>query len=161
MSKFGLVTSSAIALTMLLPSQAISQEKTLKQQIQGAWNLVSCDAKQPYCVNPTGSLSLNGNGRYTEVIAAKNRPTPALAVPGTYGENVTPEDFKVMARGVLANFGTWSVNEAEKTLTLRSEEGLFPRPAGGGGENKLTVSVTADEMKTTGPGGSAVWRRFK
>jgi hypothetical protein len=87
--------------------------------------------------------------------------TTALAVPGTHGENVTPEDFKVMARGVLANFGTWSVNEAEKTLTLRSEEGLFRRPAGGGGENKLTVSVTADEMKVSGPGGGSVWRRYK
>ena len=161
MSKFGLVTSSAIALTMLLPSQAISQEKTLKQQIQRAWNLVSCDAKQPYCVNPTGSLSLNGNGRYTLVIAAKNRPTPALSVPGTHGENVTPEDFKAMARGVVANFGTWSVNEAEKTLTIRSEEGLFPRPAGGSDNKRTIVSVTADELKTTGPEGNYVWHRFK
>ena len=95
MSRISLVTFSAIGLAMLLPNQTTAQEKTLKQQIQGAWNLVSCDAKQPYCVNPTGSLSLNGNGRYTLVIAAKNRPIPALAVPGTHGENVTPEDFNV------------------------------------------------------------------
>jgi hypothetical protein len=159
MSKLGIVTSTAIAFAMFLPSPTSAQEKTLKQQIQGAWSLVSCEAKQPYCVNPTGSLSLNGNGRYTLVIAAKNRPTPALAVPGTHGENVTPEDFKTMARGMLANFGTWSVNEAEKTLIIRSQEGLFPRPAGGA-EAKFTVSVTADEMKVSGPG-SYVWRRYK
>ena len=110
MNRLNLVISTAIVALTLLPSSVLAQEKTLKQQVQGAWNLVSCDAKQPYCVNPTGSLSLNGNGRYTEVIAAKNRPTPALAVPGTHGENVTPEDFKVMARGVVANFGTWSTN---------------------------------------------------
>jgi hypothetical protein len=162
MSRLNLVISTAIVALTLLPSSVLAQEKTLKQQVQGAWNLVSCDAKQPFCVNPTGSLSLNGNGRYTLVIAAKNRPTPALSVPGTHGENVAPEDFKAMARGVVANFGTWSVNEADKTLSTHSEEGLFPRPAGGGTGTKSTiVSVTADEMRTTGPLGNAVYRRFK
>ena len=158
--KSSTLMSSAIVALTLLPSSVLSQEKTLKQQVQGAWSLVSCDAKQPYCVNPTGSLSLNGNGRYTQVIAAKNRPIPAKFVPGTHGENVSPEDFKTMARGMYANFGTWSVNEAEKTLTIRSEEGLFPRPAGGS-EIKYTISVTADEMKLSGPNGADVWRRFK
>jgi hypothetical protein len=72
MSRINLVTSSAIVALTLLPSSVLAQEKTLKQQIQGAWSLVSCDAKISLCVNPSGSLSLNGNGRYTGVIAPKN-----------------------------------------------------------------------------------------
>jgi hypothetical protein len=104
------------------------------------------------CANPSGSLSLNGNGRYTVIVAAKGRTT-------TSRENVTPEAYKAIAQGFAANFGTWSVNEAEKTLTQNAEEELFPRP---GHEYKSTiVSVTADEMRTNGPLGNAVWRRFK
>jgi hypothetical protein len=93
------------------------------------------------------------------VIFAKNRPRPAAA-PGQR-ENVTPEDYKGIAQGTVANFGTWSVNEADKTLTLHSDEGFFPRPAGGT-DLKQTISVTADELKATGPnGGNIIWRRFK
>jgi len=142
---------------------AAAQQQTLKQQIQGAWNLVSCDAKRtlagaetPICVNPSGSMSLNGNGRYTVMIAAKGRPTAQR-------ENVTPEAFKGITQGVAAQFGTWSVNEADKTITYKAEEALFPRPEGDSAQvSKFTiVSVTADEMKGNGPLGNTVWRRFK
>jgi hypothetical protein len=85
------------------------------------------------------------------MVAAKDRTT-------TSRENVTPEAYKAITQGVAAQFGTWSVNEADKTLTLHAEEELFPRP---GSEYKFTVSVTADELRTTGPLGNAVWRRFK
>jgi hypothetical protein len=156
MSRLGIVMSTAMLAVLGLPVHAA--EQTLKQQAQGAWNLVSCDAMRSLgdkptsiCVNPSGSLSLNGNGRYTLMIAAKDRTT-------TSRENPTPEAYKAITQGVAAQFGTWSVNEADKTLTLHAEQELFPRP---GSEYKFTVSVTADELRTTGPLGNAVWRRFK
>jgi hypothetical protein len=148
---------TAMLAVITLPVNAA--EQTLKQQVQGAWNLVSCDAKQPWCPNGTGSVSFNGNGRYTMVIFAKGRPIQT--VPQGQRENVTPENYKAIGQGTVAQFGTWSVNEADKTLTLHVEEGFLPRPAGGT-DFKQTISVTADELKTTGPnGGTAVYRRFK
>jgi len=159
MSRISLVTSFVIIVLGISALPASTAEQTLKQQIQGAWNLVSCDAKRTIgdaptqiCVNTSGSLSLNGNGRYTTIVASKNRPT-------TSRENATPESLKAIAQGFAAQFGTWSVNDADKTLTFHAEEELFPRP---GSEYKQTiVSVTADEMRTNGPLGNAVWRRFK
>jgi hypothetical protein len=137
-------------------------EQTLKQQVQGAWNLVSCDAKGPLCVNPSGSISLNGNGRYTIVVAAKNRPNVAQQTGDFDRTKVTPEEYKAIAQGFAANFGTWSVNEADKTLTLHAEQALFPTPAGGRDTKATIVSVTADEMKTSGQAiGNATYRRFK
>ena len=90
------------------------------------------------------------------MIAAKGRPTAQR-------ENVTPEAFKGITQGVAAQFGTWSVNEADKTITYYAEEALFPRPEGDNAQvSKFTiVSVTADEMKGNGPLGNTVWRRFK
>jgi hypothetical protein len=126
--------------------------------MQGAWNLVSCEAKEPFCVNPSGSISLNGNGRYTIVLAAKGRPKPTNANPGR--ANVTPEDYKSIAQGVVANFGTWSVNEADKTVTTHVDGALFPTAEGT--EGKFSVSVTADELKMNGGAlVSSTWRRFK
>ena len=92
------------------------------------------------------------------MIAAKNRPV----IANPQRENVTPEQYKAIAQGVAAQFGTWSVNEADKTLIFHSEEGLFPRPAGGRDQKQTIVSVTADEMKTSSPTlGNATYRRFK
>jgi hypothetical protein len=84
----------------------------------------------------------------------------ATYAAGTTQENVPSEYYKTISQGTVANFGTWSVNEADKTITTRSEGALFPN--GIGNESKGTVvSVTADEMKTNGVLGNAVWRRFK
>jgi hypothetical protein len=79
-------------------------------------------------------------------------------------EDISPADYKAMGQGVGAQFGTWSVNEAEKTITYHTE-GAF-NPNNEGHEVKGTiVSVTADEMRTNGvlgrTLGNAVWRRFK
>jgi hypothetical protein len=158
MSRINIVMSTAMLAVLTLPVNAA--EQTLKQQVQGAWNLVSCDVKAPTCVNPTGSVSFNGNGRYTLVIFAKDRPRLTSA-PDINRETTSSDYYKSIAKGTAANFGTWSVNEADKTLTLHSEEGLFPRPAGGSDNKRTIVSVTADELKTTGPEGNYVWHRFK
>ena len=156
MSRISLVTSSAIAALVLLPNQTTAQEKTLKQQIQGPWSLVSCNntnakgEKTAYCANnPRGILILAGNGNYASTTIAGGR-----------------KDTE--APGVAANFGTWSVNEADKTVTLHFV-GAF-NPVNEGKDLKLNISLNGEELKTTGdglpgPGNSAhldsTYRRFK
>ena len=73
------------------------------------------------------------------------------------------------APGVAANFGTWSVNEADKTLTRHIVQGLSP--ANDGAEFKTNISLNGEEMRLAGdvnlPGGGGVvhldttYRRFK
>jgi hypothetical protein len=63
-----------------------------------------------------------------------------------------------------ANFGTWSVNEADKTLTYRFEGALIPNQEGN--EEKDSVSLAGDELKLSwnlvaGGRGDEVWRRAK
>ena len=152
MSKIGIVTSSAIVALTLLPSSVLSQEKTLKQQIQGPWSLASCNntdtkgEKAAYCANnPRGILILAGNGNYAVTIIAggrKDANDPAMA----------------------ANFGTWSVNEADKTLT-RHFVGAR-EPANEGRDSKVNISLNEGEMRLTGPGFQgdhldSTYRRFK
>jgi hypothetical protein len=154
MSKIGIVTSSAIVALTLLPSSVLSQEKTLKQQIQGPWSLASCNStnakgeKTAYCANnPRGILILAGNGNYAATIIAggrKDANDPAIA----------------------ANFGTWSVNEADKTLIRHFVGGRDPSIEGK--DSKLNISLNGEEMRVTGdliPSGSGhtdvTFRRFK
>ena len=139
-----------------LPEKALSQQKTLKEQIQGPWQLVSCNntttkgEKADYCTNnPRGILILAGNGNYATMIFSNGR-----------------KDFD--APGVAANFGTWSVDEVTKTLTRHFVGSHLP--SNEGHDFKVNVSLNGDEMHLVGdtnvPGNpvahlDATYRRFK
>jgi hypothetical protein len=119
-----IVTSSVVALLAgtTLSTSATAQQ-TLRQQLVGTWTMTSCDVKAPFCVNgnSNGSLAFGGNGRYTEVILGRDRPKLA-STPGPIDRTtVSAEAYKGIGQGTVAQFGTWSVDEANKTLTLRSE----------------------------------------
>ena len=142
---------SATAL-ILLSAGAMAQQKTLKEQIQGPWQLASCNSttekgeKVTYCANnPTGILILAGNGHYSLTTMAGARK-------------------EAVAADVAANFGTWSVDEASKTLTLHRDTALFP--ANNGKDIKTNISLSGEELHSTGSGDGGAhldvtYRRFK
>ena len=68
------------------------------------------------------------------------------------------------AREFAANFGTWSVSEADKTLTRKYEIALIPN--NDSLETKVSISLAGDELKLVGtsPTGvktESVYRRAK
>jgi hypothetical protein len=150
LTAIGLSATFAAGLA-LLPVSVVAQQKSLKEQLAGTWTLASCDsttvngAKNPYCVNPKGILIHDANGQF------------AVMVFGGGRANAT-------AAGAAGNFGTWSVNEADKTLTYHFVGSL--NPANEGLDLKLSISLAGDEMKGAGAfaNGARVdltWRRAK
>ena len=162
--------SAIMALALALPlGNAVGQQRTLKDQIVGTWTVVSTvniqkDGRKidQFGARPQGSLTFDSNGRYMLMIVRSDLPKFATnkVDEGTAAEN------KAVLSGLIAHFGTYSINEADKTLTTHVEASSFPNLAGK--EQKRTItSVTADELKYTNPatafGTSAevVWRRAK
>jgi len=170
MTRRSIFTLSAIAALglALLPSSIVAQQGTLRQQLVGTWTLVSCETPAAndvaFCTNPNGILLLAPSGRYATVVAARGRPK---STTGTFSRaDVTPEYYKAIAQGVITNFGTWSVNEADKMLTRKFEGALFPNVEGA--EPTTSISLTGDELKISsffgagpGPGTSTTWRRVR
>jgi hypothetical protein len=111
--------------------------------------------------NPKGIFMLDAGGRYALFTARGNRPKYKSAGAPTAEEiAATVRDY------VAGNFGTWSVNEADKTLTRRYDAALNPNNEGT--EAKAAVSISGDEMRltTVTPGGSgtrteSMYRRAK
>ena len=163
MNRRSIFTLSAIAtLGLGLPPSSVAQQGSLREQLVGTWALVSCEpAAAAYCANPNGTLMLAPTGRYAQMIAAPGRPkTNAAAGALANRADVTPDYYKAIAQGLVANFGTWSVNEADKTLTRKFEGALFPNVEGT--EPKESISLTGDELKLSGSAvGASVWRRVK
>jgi hypothetical protein len=136
--------------------------QTVRQQLIGTWNLVSCDIQAPYCTNPpNGRQTFDASGQYTLVITGKGRTKTANNIPGVAGRAATtPEEYRSIAQGVVANFGSWSLGEDNKTVTFKTDGALFPNAEGT--ERKATVSINGDEMKGQGPIlGNSTWRRSK
>ena len=163
-----LTAAALLALGVSLPSSdAAAQQKTLKEQVVGTWAYVSVDIvgadgnREPlYGPNPQGLASFDGNGHYILLTARRGQPKFA----SNNRNEGTPEENKAVVQGSIAHFGTYSVNEADKTITFHIETSTFPN--WNGTEQKRPFTVTGDELKWTTPassGGSAevVLRRAK
>jgi hypothetical protein len=151
-----------------LPGSAVAQQKTLKEQLTGAWTLVSSEttaangAKQQfYGGNPKGILILDAGGRYAAVQGRPDRPKPKTASRF----QVSATELGEAAKEFAANFGTWSVNEADKSITRKFEGAL--NPLNEGSEQKSSVALAGDELKlstvspVTGDRNDTAYRRAK
>ena len=152
---------SIFAMTALglafLPGSAISQQKSLNDQLVGTWALVSNDnvapdgtKRQIFGANPKGILIFEANGRYAQIFVRPGRPK----FKANNRLQGTPEEIKAAYEGALVHFGTWSVTEADKTIVVRTEGALYPNQEGTEGKRTI-VSLTADELKLANPASGA------
>jgi hypothetical protein len=161
--------SAIVAFSLaLLPGGAVGQQKSVKEQIVGVWTLVSFDsfdgsgAKIPNMEggNLKGQYIFADNGRMSFQIISE---FPKLA--SNERLKSTPAEDKAVARGVLSYFGSYSVNEADKTVSLSIERSSFPNQVAS--SVKRVATFTGDELKLDNPGRLAggrtvtVWRRVK
>src|SRR6516225_1191189 len=117
LGKFALLVS-ALLLGFVLPSgNALSQEKPLKEQLVGTWVLVSNDnvaangkLRQLFGSHPKGIAIFTANGWYAQIQFIPSRPKfkGKTRLDGTAAEN------KALVWATAVNFGTWSVNAADK-----------------------------------------------
>ena len=156
-----LVLSAVAALCLgLCGAPAAAQQAPLKDQLVGTWTMVSSTAR--FGTNPKGQMILLANGRYSFMISR-------LDVPKFAANNVTQgtaDENAAVVKGVIANFGTWSFDEATKTLTTNVEASTYPN-LNGASQKRVISSLTADELKYTNPTSAAgtvdeaVWKRVK
>jgi Lipocalin-like domain len=168
------VISPAIsALSSLLLSVGLfagatgAQQKTLKEQLVGTWTYAGAveekDGKRIEQVGVSkGILVFDGNGRYLLMIMRSDLPKFATNAR----DQGTTEENKAVMQGLIAHFGTYSVNEADKTLTTRIEVSAFPN-LNGTEQKRIIASLTEDELKYTNPGtargttAEVLWKRAK
>jgi hypothetical protein len=160
------LTTMTLSVIALSAGDAMAQQRSLKDQLVGAWMLVSYDTTpstgtKRQITNPKGILMFDAGGRYATFTVRGDRPKyKSAATPTTEEIAASVRDY------VAGNFGTWSFNEADKTLTRRYEGALNPNNEGT--EVKAAVSISGDEMRltTSAPGGSgtrtdSLYRRAK
>jgi hypothetical protein len=170
MNRRGILSLSAMTVLglALLPGSAVAQQKSLKDQLIGAWSILISDTvladgtRAPtYGPNPNGIVIFDASGRYALELARSSNPKFASnnRNQGTAAEN------QAVMRGSLAHFGTYSVDEAGHTLIFHIESSSFPN--WDRTEQKRPFTITGDDLKWLTPAGSGggsvelYWRRVK
>jgi hypothetical protein len=152
MNRRNILSLSAIAALGLaiLPGNALAQTKSLKDQLVGTWTLVSfqntaTDGTKAavFGAQPKGILMLDAGGHYAMVLTDPGR----AKWKSDLRTQLTTDEFAAAAKGLVAQYGSWSVDEAGKVLTRKVEGALSPNLAGN--EQKPTISLSGDELTVT------------
>ena len=164
----GAVSALALSAAALNTSESFAQGSSLKQQVVGTWTVVSTVNTRPdgsryeaLGSNPRGVFMLDANGHFALTILGEARRKFA----SNSRLEGTPDENKASVQGSIAYFGTYTVNDADHTLTFHIERCTFPN--WDGTDQKRSVTITGDEMKYTNTGASGggkaelVWKRAK
>ena len=165
-------TIAALGLAVL-PGASVAQQKSMKDQLVGTWMLLVTDYVKAdgthvpgFGPNPSGSVIFSPDGHYSLQIMRASLPKFA----SNNREKGTADENKAVAGGIITHFGTYSVNEADKSLNFRIESSSFPNWSDT--QQKRPVTALTDDVLTyTTPNPSAdpstnvrselVWRRAK
>ena len=167
-STLALSTMALLFLGIGLPaSNAVAQQKSLKEQLVGTWTFVSAVNTRPdgtkfdpWGGKAAGVMMFDSTGQYSFQVIRSDIPKFASnnRVQGT------ADEFKAVAQGVLSYFGTYSLDDRGKMLTQHIKGSSFPNL----GANRIwAIELTGDELTLASQAGAAggtnelKWKRVK
>jgi len=135
----------------LLSGNALAQQRSLKEQLVGTWAFVSstgklADGSPVWGTNPQGRLSFDTNGGVFTIIVRSDLTKYA----SNNRMQTTPAEDKATVQGAIAYFGTYTVNEADRSYTNHVEGSSYPN-WNGTDLKQVVESITADELKIRNP----------
>jgi len=131
----------------------VATAQNLQNQLIGTWDFVVAQVKAPdgkisfpFGESPKGMLIFTPDGRFSQIHVASDVPKFASNNRMTG----TPEEYATIMRRSLSLFGTYTVDDAKKTVTFHIVSGTYPNNAG---ESQVRTidKLTADEFINTNP----------
>jgi len=153
MNRRSIISLSAMAALglALLPGSTFAQQKSLREQLVGTWTVVSWEQTtkdgsklQRFGTNPKGVAFFDASSHFFIMFARPDLPK----IASNNASTMTPDEAKAIASGSIAYFGTYTVDETSKIITLRVESSSRPNQLGID-QKRVITSLTADELKYT------------
>ncbi len=149
--------SSAVMFSSLFATQlAFAQEQSLKAQLIGNWRPLSIVVTRtdgskfaPFSDKLSGIMVLAADG--TVALVNTRAELPKLASGNRL--TGTPEEYSTIMKGAHAFFGTFTVDEAARTFTIKVRGSLYPNEIGAMSIRSVT-HVDKDHLRFTYPGGA-------
>src|SRR5947209_14431615 len=142
-----------LALGLSVGAAGAQPANSLKDQIVGTWNFVvaevaSPDGKKsfPFGETPKGILIFTADGRFAQIHVAGDVPR----IASNNRMTGTPEEYAAIMKRSLSVFGTFTVDEAGKTVTYTIVSSSFPNWEGEA-QTRNIDKLTDDEFVNTNP----------
>ena len=127
----------------LLAVNAVAQQKTLKETIVGTWSVASVsdhyeDGKKinPWGAGMSGNLTFDNSGHFSQILIGEQQPAM---------KSNDPRRADALA---IAYFGSYTVNEADKVVSVKVEHAT--NSSRNGADQKWTVTISADALSLVG-----------
>jgi hypothetical protein len=150
----GMAAAAALGLAVC-PQGAMAQ--SLKDQIIGAWAIVSQvqtlkdgSTNHPSGPNPKGLNVFTADGQF--VVLFMRDELPKLASGNR--QKATAEEARAIVGGSIGYFGTYTVDEPNKTIVYRIVGTTFPNQLGLQ-QRRVVTYITANELKYRNPGATS------
>jgi hypothetical protein len=125
--------------------------QTAKERLVGSWTLVSltagegADQSLPYGPSPKGSMMVDANGRFMITVVRSDLPNFA----SNNRMRGTPDENNSVVQGSIAYYGTYTIDEATRVITVNVEGSTFPNFIGG--TQTRILSFDGDEVTYLNP----------
>ena len=150
--RLGSIAAAALMLAAAGGSAA-AQDKSIKDQLVGTWHFVVAEVTAPdgrksfpFGPTPRGILIFTPAGDFAQIHIASEVPKIAS---GNRLE-ATPEEYAGIMRSTIAQFGTYTVDEENKTFTYKIVSSTFPNWEGIL-QTRRIEKLTDDEFVNTNP----------
>ena len=159
---------AAILGTALMPVSVTAQEKSLKDQLVGTWvydssTITRADGTKSDRPNLKGMVIYTPEGRFMFINVGTD--TPRIA--SNDRARATPEEAMSVLSKTIAYYGTYTIDEPNKTIVPKVEGSTFANLICGPEQKRVSMAISADEMRLINPRTPAgetlefVWKRAK
>jgi len=146
--------AALLALALSVGAGAAQPATSLKDGIVGTWDFVVAevtapDGKKsfPFGETPKGILIFTADGRFAQIHVAGDVPK----IASNNRLTGSPEEYTEIMRRSLSVFGTYTVDEANKTVTYNIVSASFPNWQGET-QTRAIDKLTSDEFVNTNRG---------
>src|SRR3954466_4351898 len=151
-----LIVPVAAVSALLSSTAAPGAEAQTARDLVGTWTLVSTVTQQggtktdTFGPDPSGTLIFGSDGHYALIFLRRDLPK----VLSNNRISQTAEESRAIAKGSIAHFGTYAVDETGKFFVFHIESSTFPN--WNGAEQRRPFSLSGDKLTYTSPGSTGV-----
>src|SRR4051812_42221132 len=144
----------AIPLCLALSGLAVAEQKSAREQIVGAWTLVSVTSEmddgktaEPFGASPKGIIIFANDGHFS--LFQSRAEIPKIAANDR--AKATPEEAQSIVASSIAYYGTYAIDEHTKVMSVNLAASTYANVAAIPNQKRTITLLSSDELKFDNP----------
>jgi hypothetical protein len=144
----------AVGLCLALSGVAFAQQRPVKEQVVGAWTLVSVTSEmddgkkgEPFGPSPKGVIVFSNDGHFS--LFQSRAEIPKIAANDR--AKATAEEAQSIVASSIAYYGTYSIDENTRVIVVNLVASTYANVAAIPNQKRIITLLTADELKFDNP----------